>query len=316
MMLDSVRPYAIGLLTYTPFRKRYMLNKTGGTNNARYCYAVFMRHLKYGWPEMSEFPQNVAELGPGDSIGVGLCWLIAGAKKYYAFDVENYTESPRTLAIFDELVELFRARSPIPTQREHPNLKPNLDDLTFPSYILTENQLRDALNDDRLANIRNSLNESAGDDESPISFLVPWHYQGNIRPGSIDLIYSQAVMEHVDDLGSVYENSKTWLRRGGIISHQIDFKSHGTSVGWDGYRAYSDLSWRIVRGTRPYAINRVPSSEHFKAIHEYGFRVINEVRAYLDPTLAPRQYAKRFKNLDSEDKRTAGLFIQAVKESG
>ena len=314
-MLKKIRPYVIGFLTYTPLRKRYLLSSTGGTNDARYCYGVFMRHLKYAQRSgMADFPRTIAELGPGDSIGIGLCWLIAGSQQYYAFDVENYTEHSRSLAIFDELVELFEARASLPAPSEHPNLKPKIDDLSFPDSILTQKHMQAALDGDRLAGLRKLLTEKDVDKnaDSPIRFMVPWNYEGNIRPGTVDLIYSQAVMEHVEDVESVYQVSKTWLRPGGLISHQIDFTSHGTSPDWDGYRAYSELSWRIVRGSRAYAINRVPASGHIDQIKQHGFRVVNEIPAYIEPTLTAPQYAKRFRELDSESKRTAGLFVQAV----
>jgi hypothetical protein len=317
-MLNRIRPYIIGLLSYTPLGDRYLIHATGGTDDARYCYAVFMRHLKYAWQGgMSEYPQTIAELGPGDSIGTGLCWLIAGARQYYAFDVENYTQSSRTLAIFDELVDLFKARTPVPGPAEHPELKPRLDDLAFPGSILTEDRLQRALDPKRLDGLRRMLAEPEHqtDDDSPIRFVVPWDYAGNVRPGTVDLIYSQAVMEHVDDLDSVYQSSCDWLRSGGMISHQIDFKSHGTSEGWDGYRAYSDLGWRVIRGNRPYLINRVSSSGQLEAVRRHGFRVVNEISAYKDPTLTARQHAKRFRDLDADARRTAGLFVQAVLES-
>jgi hypothetical protein len=317
-MLNRFRPYLIGLLSYTPLGERYLIHATGGTDNARYCYAVFMRHLKYAFQGgMQNFPQTIAELGPGDSIGTGLCWLIAGADRYYAFDVENYTQSSRTLAIFDELVTLFNNRTPVPGQAEHPELKPRLDDLEFPTSILTEERLRRALDPRRLEGLRTALEGAEPGEyaDSPIRFVVPWDYQGNVQEGTVDLIYSQAVMEHVDDLDKVYRCSYEWLKPGGMISHQIDFKAHGTSQGWDGYRAYSELGWKVIRGNRPYLINRVSSSGQLEAIRRHGFRVVNEISAFMEPTLTTRQHAKRFRDLDHDTRRTAGLFVQAVLET-
>ena len=44
-------------------------------------------------------PAVIAELGPGNSLGVGLAGLISGAEKYYGLDVVKYSSSSETLSI-------------------------------------------------------------------------------------------------------------------------------------------------------------------------------------------------------------------------
>jgi len=62
--------------------------------NARYCYSVWLRHLSIlNENGLNTNPSVVAELGPGDSMGVGLMTLLTGTKKYYAFDVVRHTNS-------------------------------------------------------------------------------------------------------------------------------------------------------------------------------------------------------------------------------
>ena len=64
---------------------------TGGTNHARYCYAVWLRHLvalaEVGLPTD---PDVVVELGPGDTVGVGIMALLSGAREYVALDSHHY----------------------------------------------------------------------------------------------------------------------------------------------------------------------------------------------------------------------------------
>ena len=50
-----------------------------------------------------------------------------------------------------------------------------------------------------------------------------------VKSGSVDMILSQAVMEHVEHLEQTYEAMRHWLKPGGLASHAIDFKSHGTA---------------------------------------------------------------------------------------
>ncbi len=98
-----------GLATYIPGYD-YM-RRTGGTDSARYCYAVWLRHLILANESFGAgLPTVVAELGPGDSIGIGLAALLCGAEKYYALDVVPYSDLRSNLRIFDELVRLFEQR--------------------------------------------------------------------------------------------------------------------------------------------------------------------------------------------------------------
>ena len=68
-----VGPIVKGSLTYIPGLKDVLLKKdTGGTNSARYCYDVWLKHLTMlGANGMESIPNTLAELGPGDSIGIG-----------------------------------------------------------------------------------------------------------------------------------------------------------------------------------------------------------------------------------------------------
>ena len=312
-MLAKWKPYVIGMLSYTPLAKRYTIPVTGGTDSGRYCYAVFMRHLSYAYRAgRVRIPEVVAELGPGDSLGTGLAWLIAGSERYLAFDVRRYATTKRSLRIFDELVELFRARAAVPGSDEFPQMKPPLDTREFPNDMLASAQLDRALNPSRLAQIRRALEHVETASSGPISYTVPWDDAADVRPSSVDLVFSQAVMEHVENLDHTYAMSKLWLKPDGMISHQIDFRSHGTSPGWDGYRAYSDLSWRIVRGRGTYLINRVPDTGHVDAMRRHGFRIVTYMPFTLEPTVQPGQYAPRFRSLSPESRQTAGLFVQAV----
>jgi len=312
-MLANWKPYVMGLLTYTPLAARYSIPKTGGTDDPRYCYGVFMRHLRYAHlAGKAGLPEVVAELGPGDSLGTGLAWLIAGSERYLAFDVRRYATAERNLRVFDELVEQFRAHADVPGRPEFPEMKPDLDTLTFPSDILTAAHLDRALHPERLTRIRRALQDPEPSSSGRIAYVAPWDYATNVREGSVDLIFSQAVMEHVEDVDHTYATCRRWLKADGMISHQIDFRSHGTSPTWDGYRAYSEWGWRIVRGRRDYLINRVSDAGHVEAMNRHGLRVVTWIPAMLPPTLRPGGYARRFRELSPESRSTAGVFVQAM----
>ncbi len=228
-MILRVRPLITGIASYVPGMANLFSRHTGGSDSARYCYSVWLRHLVMSHAhDLPTQPAVVAELGPGDSLGVGLAALLSGAEKYYAFDVVRYARNERNLAIFDDLVALFRARAPIPNRDEFPLVTPLLDDYDFPHGILTDERLDRALTPARVASIRAELAaEMMTDGSGWITYQVPWDRSDIIQGGTVDMILSQTVMEYPLDLHATYGTLYHWLKPGGIMSHEIDFRCLG-----------------------------------------------------------------------------------------
>lgn len=301
-----------GIATYLPGAGRRRPG-TGGTDSARYCYSVWLRHLVMAQANgLDPFPRVVAELGPGDSLGIGYSALISGCDRYYALDIVPYANVERNLSIFDQLVELFRERAPIPGNDEFPNVKPHLDHYGFPEAVLDENRLRFALDSARIAGIRDALRDPRRRD-APAQYRVPWLDAKVLESGVLDMVFSQAALEHVDDLPQAYHAMRLWLKPGGAMSHQIDFKCHRTATEWNGHWAYSDLAWRLIKGRRPYLLNREPHSTHVALLREEGFALVCDRRIETISTLTRDDLAPRFRSIADEDLVTSGAFIQAVR---
>lgn len=289
----------------------------GGTNSARYCYSVWLRHLVFAYKNgQTTIPEKIAELGPGDSLGIGLAALISGAEQYYAFDVVKYFDVSDNLKVFDELVDLFRNKSSIPNNEEFPAVKPILDNHDFPSFILSDQHLQFALNESRLKKIRDSIEalETTNSNMSMISYRTDFGNSPEINNESLDMILSQAVLEHVEDLKSAYKIMDKWLKPNGLISHDIDFKSHGTADAWYGHWNYSDIEWKIVKGRKKFLLNREPYSSHVRLLKESDFKILCEIRTVANEEAKRSFLAQRFKNLTDEDLITQSVFIQAKKE--
>lgn len=309
-------PILKGLGTYIPGLHKIASKGTGGTISARYCYSVWLRHLvlaqKHG---LSIQPEVVAELGPGDSLGIGLAALLSGADRYYALDIVKHALADKNMEIFDELAELFKRREMIPGEDEFPRIKPYLDSYEFPDHILTEERLEGALRPSRIEAIRKALLDRKNRCccGTQIAYFAPWYAADIIKEGSVDMVYSQAVLEHVDDLLGTYKALYSWLRDGGFMSHQIDFKDHGTAGEWNGHWTYSDAIWRLIRGKRPYLLNRHPHSRHIRFIKECGFDIVYDSKVKSDSRISIGDLSSRFSDISKEDLTTSGAFIQAVK---
>lgn len=324
----AIKQSVKGVLTWLPGWQRIRRKEGGGASSARYCYAVWLRHLilaqRFG---LCGHPEVVAELGPGDSIGTGLAALLSGSRTYLALDVVPYTDLSSNLAVFDELVQLFRSRADIPDDLEFPDyfplqgeavhdLHPRLESYQFPEELFPGRQLEIALDEGRLAVIREILAAGKVPQDSPVQirYVAPWNDEGFLQAESVDLIFTQAVMEHVDQLAEAYRVMNRWLKPGGVISHEIDFKCHGIATRWNGHWAYPDRLWRVMRGRRAYFLNRTTCGQHLELISESGFEVTRVRRQQRVQGIRRADLCGSLSATSEEDLSTSAAHIVASKK--
>jgi hypothetical protein len=305
-----------GIATFVPGVAAVFGRGAGDTSNARYCYSVWLRHLVKVFEAAPNFvqPKVVAELGPGNSIGVGLAALLSGADEYSAFDVVAHANVKRNERVFEELLSLFAARADIPDDAELPAVRPLLSSYAFPRHILTEAHLDQALAPSRIARIRDSIRNHRGED-SMIRYRTRWFDDTAIERESVDMLYSQAVLEHVDDLPGTYRAMALWVKRGGMVSHAIDFRCHNTANDWNGHWGYSDFIWRLIRGKRSYLLNRAAYSGHLQLLRDNGFELVHRQVDVAESGLTRDDLAPRFRQLSEEDLTTPTAVVQALKRA-
>lgn len=289
----------------------------GETQNARYCYSVWMRHLISAWNNgLTTIPKTIVELGPGRSLGTGIMSLISGAEQYFALDSIKFSSAANNISIFDELVALLRDKTPIPDDTKFPNLKPKLDNYAFPANIFTPGLLKRILDGSRLASIKSSIGDidNPAQQDNAIIYIAPWHNTKLIKPQSIDMIFSQSVLQYLDDLSGTYQLMYHWLKPGGFISHQVDLRSLGTAETWYGHWEYSDLQWAIMKGRKNYSINRQPVSTHLNLLALQNFKIVGLIKGKSTEKVRREKLANKFKNFTDEDISTPNIFVQAVKK--
>jgi hypothetical protein len=311
-----IKPVVKGLLTYVPGMMKILPKGSGGsTKSAAYCYGVWLKHITLLWENgMHSIPNTLAELGPGDSIGIGLAAMLSGVDNYYSLDVVRFANTNLNLKIFDELVTLFRHRTARPT-KGWPDFDCYLDENLFPSHILTEEVLAKSLAEDRVARIRTALADpEAQQKEITIKYMVPWSSEKIIEKESVDVILSHSVFEHVIDITNTYSALAQWLKPSGMMSHQIDFDAHGLSKEWNGYRAYSELLWKLMVGRRPYLINREPCSAHVECILKNHFKIVCLLKSHRTDGIDRSQLSSYWKKISDDDLTCSGIFVQVQKQ--
>jgi hypothetical protein len=214
------------------------------------------------------------------------------------------------------LIELFARRAPIPNDHEFPYVKPKLDSYEFPHEALPEQLLAETLSDTRLQAIRRAVREiRTGGAEVIAPPVVKYHPEwvlASAEPDEqLDLVFSQAALEHADNLWATHWTMYRWVRPGGFVSHHIDFTSHDFAQDWNGHWTYSDFVWSLIVGRRAYAINREPCSAHLKLLAAAGFHVVSSDRSTADSRISPHNVAARFSGLTEQDLITTNLFVQA-----
>lgn len=310
------RTFFGGILSYLPGSKPLWFRRPLPTQSARYCYSIWLRHLALAYEcGLAAPPGHVAELGPGASLGVGLAALLSGAKRYSALDVVAHADLSCNTKLLCELAMFFERREPIPPAEEFPSLYPRLESYAFPVHILGDDLLDETLASERVESIGDSLKaRKRAETFAPyVTYHVPWQASSVIEPDSVDMLLSQAVMEHVEDVREAYSAMYQWLRPGGIMSHEIDLTAHRTAREWYGHWCYSTRVWRLMLGRRDYLLNRLPCSAHLEAIKDAGF-YISMVRRKRADREAPRDdLAPEFAEMPDEDTVTKGLFVIAAK---
>jgi hypothetical protein len=297
----KMRPFAKGILSFIFPNLRAVHKHTNplGTLSAESCYSIFLRHISFlRKAGVQTVPKVLAEFGPGSSLGTGFAALIAGAEKYYALDLIDFSETTSNLTVFDELVALFRRKAPIPASGVHSLRFPDLDCYDFPDFLALD---LDAAFEKRIAAIRQDIALKAG---VFVQIAAPWMQRSILRPSSVDWIFSQSVMEHIDDIAGAYGTFAYLLKPSGYASHLIDFGCHGLTQEWNGHWALNESTWFVLRGRRPYLINRLPYSEHIRLATANRFVTVLEKRNKRFDGLIPEQFAPCFRSMSDEDART------------
>lgn len=270
---------------------------------ATYSYSVWMRHLASlaRHAGVSATPRRVAELGPGSSLGTGLAAILSGAESYIAHEVVGRPDAAREQAVLAELLGMMGRGEDIPGEDVYPRLRPKLRDYRFPSDLIDRGRVDDPELQKTLREGIDAIGAGATQ-AGPLGFVNGT--TGLVEAaevGSLDLLFSQAVMQYIDDLERAYAQQFELLRPGGLISHEIDFSAHETAHTWNGHWTLSDLTWRGIRGAKPYFLSRHPFSRHVRALRRASFEVVAALRSRARSNLRRRQLAPRFRWLSDDD---------------
>jgi SAM-dependent methyltransferase len=170
--------------------RRLNLFVAGPMDRPKYAFDVFKQH--YEVAGFSTVPgRTVLELGPGDSLLTALYARSFGASRTWLIDVAPLASRNSTLFAQAEQM-LTQLDLPVPGVGRMPSVSAVLQSLN--ATYLTEG----------LASLK------------------------TVPDGAVDLIFSQAVLEHVRlaDFAKLVREMRRVLKPNGVASHEIDFRDH------------------------------------------------------------------------------------------
>jgi len=168
------------------------------------------------------------------------------------------------------------------------------------------------LTDERIEEIRGALRRVS---EAPglIRYVAPWTDVSLLEEGSIDMLFSNAVYEHIDDIDFVNRAVFRWLAPGAVAIHRVDFGCHGTAKSWNGHWTIPKSLWRIIRGNRPYTISRHTPDTHLDSFTRAGFRLLAQYRQELSSPVTKEMLAQEFAEISATGLQTRQAFYVLQK---
>lgn len=166
-----------------------------------YINAVFSDYERYaGLSGAAIEGKTILELGPGDSFGVALRFIAAGAAKVITADRFIPIREPgQQRAIYEGVLSRMSAA-----------------DRSRVEHVLTPSGVD-------LAGVGIDVRAGLGIEEAP----------AEIGEASVDVIVSRAVLEHVFDLDTAFAAMHHLLKPGGRMAHKVDLRDHGLFTDGD-----------------------------------------------------------------------------------
>lgn len=252
--------------------QRLGLFRHGDMDTSEYAIRVFHRHVEGSGLENQLKGKTVLELGPGDSIASAIIAASYGAH-----------------AIMVDAGRFVREEIP-----------PYLD----LARVLTENklpaELSDCLDIDEILNCCSAKYMTDG-----LESLR------QIEDESVDLIFSQAVLEHVrrHEFLETIQECRRILKPGGICSHQVDLRDH--LGGGLNNLLFREKVWESEFFAKSgFYTNRIRYSQMLDLFKRGGFQVqVTDVNRWETPPTQRNKLAREFMMLPDEDLCISGFDV-------
>ena len=264
--------YAIikGIATYLPGMntkiKRKREHQMHSGSKAEFCYTLWFSLLSNLVENNIGYNfERFGELGNGRSLGIAFCALLTGSEQYVSLEIEGTYTVKENLKLLDDIVSLFKKKDIITNKYEQLNIK--IVDNSIQKRIISSL----VVNEKRVSEIKKEIINGFKDSKL-IKIVKPWEQSASL---GLDIVFSRAVMEHVNEPHLVYQSLKKHLKKDSIMFHDIEFHSHNITKNPNEHYKIPNLIWKLICGKREYYLNRYTLEEHLQSIRDNQFQIID-----------------------------------------
>ncbi len=272
---------------------------------ARYAKEVFDDYFNFSGISKNLSGKRVLEIGPGESLSVGILCLANGAKSVTAIDrFPSLLNRKQQSEIYKALIQ---------------NEK-NIETGQFLNLIDNDFKI-------------------SADKMDYIPFVPLEELDKTLAPGQFDIILSRAVLEHIYDLDLAFSSMNNLLAPGGVMIHEVDFRDHAIFTSYNlhplTFLTFSKKIWKVATHWLG-APNRKLENYFRQLLNHYGFsykifkilavgsekkfhaeslelgKTHDDSQLKLVESIKPK-LAAEYKSLSNEDLLTSGIFFTATK---
>lgn len=296
--------FLIGLIVGLPnaLRRRIFgyghprpIHKKAIKENISYDIAVvenFEKHLKRYLSQTSPLlGKAVLEIGPGPDLGTGIVFLAKGAKNYTAID--RFSLLRENQYFYEVLLNELEQNHLIFSETRQKELK----------HIISETGKKTDLENPMFV-----YKKLEGQRKE--------HFRLNQK---FNFVFSQAVLEHIDNVAEIFKSMYENLEAGGTICHEIDFQTHASIIrNRDPLNILRYPEW-LYRSCLyfPGAPNRLRLSEYEAIARKTGFFNVEIIPLH---TMSPSQVQNvkaslpfPFRNVSNEELQILSAVLIARK---
>ena len=283
--VETIKNIGAGLSFLRHLKEKFSAKRIELVTNPDRPFTIFEQMATRSGGSLDIEGKFILEIGPGNSLAIALLFLAHGARK---------------VSLIDRFQHLFW----------------DSRDIDFHKHILKKIAkskapcASSAINSISFDNNANSVNF----DNDRIEYQQCDATRLPFASKSIDLVFSNAVLEHIHNPQKVICEIARVTKRNGIGIHEVDFRDHFFKQEPLRLLKYPDWLWNLMSWNRPGYTNRLRAPDFLELFKSAGFDIQRQltIREY-EGNINNLKLDSRFKMYPPDDLRILAFWLMVKK---